>query len=110
MGVNIQNLFSPDIGFKDFHNEAANLKVSWLTKLWESRIEFGIDFDIKDFMSQGEDFAQTAITGGAPRQLEFDFNSRIGFWLLNMMNIYIQAGSNYWGICPGLNVPTVNNG
>ncbi len=110
VGINIQNLLSPDIGFKEFHNETANMKVSWFAKLWERRIEFGIDLDIKDFMAQGEDFASTAVSGGAPKQIEVDFNSRLGFWLMNIMNIYVQAGSNYWGVCPGFNVPTINNG
>jgi tetratricopeptide (TPR) repeat protein len=110
VGINFQNLLTPDLGFKSWQNEAANLKVSWLGKLWESRVEIGIDLDIKDIMSQAEDFAQTSVSGNAPKQIEFDFNSRIGFWLLGMLNIYFQAGSDYWGVCPGLNVPTVNMG
>jgi tetratricopeptide (TPR) repeat protein len=109
-GINIQNLLSPDMGFQSWQNEAANLKISWLGRIWEKRIELGIDLDIKDFMSQTEDFAQASLTGGAPKQIEFDFNSRIGFWLLGMLNIYFQAGSDYWGVSPGLNVPTVNMG
>jgi len=110
LGVNVQNLLSPDFGFKQWMNEASNLKISWLGKIWESRINVGIDLDIKDFISQGEDFAEVAIAGGSPKKVEFDFNSRIGFWILNIININFQAGSNYWGICPGINVPTINNG
>lgn len=110
LGVNFQNLLSPDFGFQSWHSEAANLKVSWLGKLWESRIEVGIDLDIKDLISQAEEFAQTAISGDDRKKVEFDFNSRIGFWILRMINVCFQAGSDYWGICPGLNVPSVNTG
>lgn len=110
IGVNVQNLLSPDFQFTNWMNETANLKVSWLAKLWESRIEFGLDFDIKDFMAQAEDFSQASLTNGVTKKVEFDFNSRIGFWLLGMLNVYFQAGSDYWGISPGLNVPTVNMG
>ena len=110
VGVNFQNLLSPDFAFQSWHSEAANLKVSWLGKLWESRIEVGIDLDIKDLISQAEDFAQNEVSRDNTKQVEFDFNSRIGFWILRMINIYFQAGSDYWGICPGLNVPSVNTG
>ncbi len=110
VGINFQNLLSPDLGFQSMNNEAVNLKVSWLAKLWESRIEVGIDLDIKDFMSQAEDYAESSVSGVPTKQVEFDFNSRIGFWLLNTINVCFQAGTDYWGICPGLNVPTVNMG
>ena len=110
VGVNFQNLLSPDFAFQSLHNEAANLKLSWLGKIWENRIEVGIDLDIKDIMSQAKDFTQTAVSEGTAKQVEFDFNSRIGFWILRMINIHFQAGSDYWGVCPGLNVPTINMG
>lgn len=114
LGLNFQNLVSPQMGADEFQwwNEAVNLKVSWLAKFWESRIDFGIDLDIKDFLSQAEDFVVETVQEGevGSKKIEFDFNSRIGFWILRMINIYFQAGSSYWGIAPGLNVPTVNKG
>jgi tetratricopeptide (TPR) repeat protein len=110
VGMTLQNLLSPDFEFKNFQNYTVNLKLSWLAKLWEKRIDFGIDLDIKDFMSKGEDFAKTAISGGSPKQIEFDFNSRLGFWVLSMINAYFQVGSDYIGVSGGMNVPTVNNG
>lgn len=121
VGLNFQNLISPTLagtGKSELWNEAVNLKLSWLAKFWESRIDFGIDLDVKDFFSQAEDFVGEVIdtnTGDVidkfgSKNIEFDFNARIGFWILRMINIYFQAGSNYWGIAPGLNVPTVNKG
>jgi len=110
LGVNVQNLLSPDFGFKQWTNEASNLKISWMGKIWESRIEVGADLDIKDVLSQGKDFAQSAVEGGSPKKIEYDFNSRLGLWLFNIINLRFQFGSNYWGVCPGINVPTINNG
>lgn len=110
VGATVQNILSPDFALENFQNYSINMKFSWLAKLWEKRIDFGIDLDIKDFMSQAEDFAQTAASGGSPKQIEFDFNSRIGFWVLSMINAYFQVGSSYIGISGGMNVPTVNNG
>ncbi len=110
IGINFQNILSPDFSFKRWTNDAANLKLSWIGKILENRIDVGIDLDIKDFMSQAADFAQTAVSGGSPKKAEVDFNSRIGFWIFNIINVYLQAGSNYWGITPGLNVPTINFG
>ncbi len=111
-GITLQNLLSPDFSFENWQTYAVNLKLSWLARLWEKRIELGIDLDIKDFMSQAEDFAASTISDpeAGAKQIEFDFNARIGFWILRMINIYFQAGSDYWGISPGLNVPTINNG
>ena len=115
IGLNFQNLLSPQIGGPgdlQWWNESVNMKISWLAKFWESRIDFGIDLDIKDFLSQAEDFVVETVQEGeiGSKKVEFDFNSRIGFWILRMINIYFQAGSDYWGISPGLNVPTVNKG
>ncbi len=109
-GINLQNILSPNFQFSNWTNEAANMKISWLAKILEKRIEFGIDLDIKDFISQTEDFAHGAVTGDSPKEVEFDFNARLGVWLLNVMNIYVQAGSGYFGVCPGMNVPSLNNG
>lgn len=119
LGLNFQNLVSPSFtGTEDagLWNEAVNLKVSWLAKIWESRIDFGIDLDIKDFLSQTEDFVGEVvdsagdITEFGSKTIEADINARVGFWILRMINIYFQAGSSYWGITPGINVPTVNKG
>ncbi len=111
-GATFQNLVTPDLDFQSFTNEAANLKLSWLAKLWEKRIEVGVDVDIKDFMSQADDFAKSEILGGGsePKEIEFDVNGRLSLWLLDIINISVQAGSEYIGVCPGLNVPSLNTG
>ena len=110
-GVNLQNLISPDFEFKNLQHEAVNLKVSWLGSFWESRIEAGVDLDIKDIIAQEEQFFENASQGAdAVKKIEFDVNSRIGFWILSMLNIYAQFGSDYWGAAFGMNVPTVNVG
>ncbi len=106
-GVNFQNLLSPDFQFTSWMRETANLKVSWLARVWESRIEMGLDLDIKDFMSQASDFTKE---GSGTKVVEYDFNFRAGLWLMRMLNIYVQAGSGYWGVSPGMNVPSINGG
>lgn len=93
---NFQKLFMED-------SYSSNFKVSWLAKLWEKRIDFGIDLDIKDFAAP--DFAE-----GTSPKIEFDFNSRFGFWILRIVNAYVQIGNDYLGGSIGMNVPTVNNG
>lgn len=105
VGIAFQNLISPGIGTGEFNRQAANLKMSWLAKIWEKRIETGIDLDIKDFASKAEDFAF-----GSTKEIEFDFSYRLGFWLLRMINAYFLVGSDYWGLAGGMNVPQVNNG
>ncbi len=111
LGVNFQNLLSPDLSFESFHNEAANLKLSWLAKFWESHIQGGVDFDIKDLLSQKEQFTKNLLQGeNAAKKIEYDINARVGFWILSMLNAYVQFGSDYWGLVFGFNIPTMNVG
>ncbi len=110
VGISAQNVVSPDLDFDKFQNYSVNLKASWLAKFWEKRIDAGIDIDLKDFMSKAEDFATTAASGDVPKEIEFDFNFRLGVWVLNMINAYFQVGSDYIGISGGMNVPTINKG
>ncbi|MGD9202602.1 MAG: tetratricopeptide repeat protein, partial [Chitinispirillia bacterium] len=104
-GICLQNLISPDFDLKDMTTYSVNFKISWLAKIWEKQIEFGVDLDIKDFLAQASEF-----TEDATKQIEFDFNTRFGVWILRMINAYFQFGSDYWGLTGGLNIPTVNKG
>ncbi len=88
---------------------SANLKFSWMMRFWEGRIESGIDADIKDYMAQANQFADS-ISESGDLSVEFDINARIGFWMLRVINLYMHFGSQYWGVSSGVNVPSVNNG
>lgn len=111
-GMNFQNIQSVII--KDAY--VSNLKLSWIGKFWEKRIEGGFDIDIKDFAAQAQDFSQDK-----GKSIEFDFNGRVGVWLLRMINLYVQFGGDrnntsdgnnidYIGFAGGVNVPVINNG
>ncbi len=105
-GVAIQNIVAP----LDY---AANMKLSWLGRFWERRIEAGLDVDIKDWMAQGTDFQKRLQDGSfenAAKKVEMDINGRVGFWVLRVLSAYFQAGSDHWGFSGGVNVPTINNG
>lgn len=120
VGAMFQNVVPPKLSVEDDSRYAVNLKFSWLMKFWEQRIESGFDIDLKDLYSQSKDFTKTVVdsVGGgvqygvqaATKHIEFDFNYRIGFWLLRMIKAYFQAGSQFWGVAGGMNVPTMNDG
>lgn len=103
LGINLQNLVSPDLNFKSFQHETINLKMSWLGTFWESRIEAGVDFDVKDIIAQKDQFTEGST-------IEYDINARIGCWVLSMINVYAQVGNDYVGMSFGMNVPTINVG
>ncbi len=119
-GLLFQNAVSPRININDPGGYSVNMKMSWLMKFWEGRIETGFDVDLKDFLAKSEDFLEQAGDGnyeeGARRyvegvkQIESDFNYRLGLWALRVLNAYFQIGTGYWGLVGGINVPSVNNG
>ena len=118
VGVSFQNVISPDFKGDDIQQQSINTKVSWIGKMWERRIDAGIDLDFKDFTAAATDFATSVIDTStdesvvvkAAKSFEFDFNARLGFWLMKMVNIYGMAGTGYWGVAAGMNVPTVFGG
>jgi TolA-binding protein len=106
VGVMGQNLLGPKVSEDDGGRYAANAKLSWLVSLFEGRVTTGVDVDVKDFMAQGSTFLESE----GSKKVEYDVNYRIGGWLFGVANSYFQAGSGFWGIGLGMNVPTVNNG
>ncbi|MGM0443006.1 MAG: hypothetical protein ACQEQV_02345 [Fibrobacterota bacterium] len=116
-GLSFQNALSPDFEFKELQQQSINAKLSWMAKLWDGKIDAGIDLDFKDFTSldQYYDADFDPSTGKAtltPKDgaLEFDFNSRVGVWLMQMVNVYGLVGNDYIGVAGGMNVPTVFGG
>jgi len=109
LGLSGQNLMPAAIGDITY---ATSTRLSWFAQMWEKRIEAGIDVDLKDLFAQAGDFFEEAAgtKTSATKQIEFDFNSRLGFWILRIINAYFQIGNDYWGLAGGVNVPTINNG
>jgi len=73
-GINFQNALSPNLfsrpvdsaGNKqdiDWQTQAINAKISWLGKVWDQRIDFGFDFDFKDFTNSDAYGADTVVDG-----------------------------------------------
>ncbi len=117
IGMTFQNIISPDFSFEEVQQQSINAKLSWVGRMWERRIEAGIDMDFKDFTAQASNFmVPTQEADGTfsfepgDKQLEFDFNFRLGFWLMKMINVYGHVGDDYWGVSGGMNVPTMFGG
>jgi len=113
VGIMGQNLLAPKIGDVYY---SRNLKLSWAAFILEKRIEMGVDADVKDFLIQGDEFVQNVVESGVEKstvgskKIEFDLNARLGFWILKILNAYLQIGNDHWGLAGGVNVPTINNG
>jgi tetratricopeptide (TPR) repeat protein len=105
-GVFFQNVIPPSVQGEDASSIATDVKLSWMGKFFERQIESGIDVDLKDLYAQSQDFLAT----GAKKKFEYDFNWRIGCWLLRSFKAYFQAGSKFWGLGGGINAPRFNNG
>jgi TolA-binding protein len=128
VGFTFQNIISPNVFSQadgadgesekiELQTQSINAKISWLGKIWDRRIDAGMDIDIKDFTTQAADFGGVIVDEDGnvtkvdgDKKIEFDFNSRVGFWILRMINVYGHLGTGYWGLSGGMNVPTVFGG
>ena len=105
IGISLQNIF---VTLKEQYSRG--LRVSLNSTYWERQIETGFDFTLKDIGTPASDF----LASMSP-QLEWDFNAKIGFWILRMANLYglvgfTEGGMEFWGFAGGLNMPFINNG
>jgi hypothetical protein len=122
LGLATQNLIAPSMSsssIMSFGNQgeySRDLRLSWLSNYWEHRIESGLDFNIKDFFANVKEFTASDAAGTELAQkTEWDFNYRLGFYILRLINIYgltgfSNYGMEYWGLAAGVNVPQGNNG
>ncbi|MBD3345718.1 MAG: hypothetical protein GF401_11715 [Chitinivibrionales bacterium] len=113
LGVSVQNLMAPELKSNtdkyDGDVYSRNLKLTWLSKYFENRIEQSIDVDVKDFLANKESFLDDAMS------LEYDVYYRITGWILRIFKICGQFGvgdngSKYFGFAGGANIPMVNAG
>lgn len=118
LGMATQNLISPSMGSSwvpKWGNEAEyarNLRLSWNSNYWESRIENHMDLDIKDFVATAKNFESDV---SYLKKLEWDLNWRVGFWAMRMFKSYLLFGFDedvldYWGLALGINMPSFNVG
>ncbi|MBD3344756.1 MAG: tetratricopeptide repeat protein [Chitinivibrionales bacterium] len=126
-GLTFQNILAPtlksDVEELEGDVYSRNLKLSWLATFWEKRISSGMDFDIKDWLTQADEFKEVSNEGlvDAASKVEWELSYRLGFWLLRIFKLYGQFGLSdkpvegnelpgYWGFAGGFNMPSVNNG
>jgi TolA-binding protein len=100
LGATLQNITT----FANFSNEVAssNVKLSWAAYFWERQIDAGIDFDVRNWYR--------ALNKDSTGTMEYKYQIRLGGWILRMLNLYAQFGSNLFGVSAGVNVPHLNNG
>ncbi len=109
LGVSTTNLLS--IIPSSEENYSTALRFSLISDYWERHIESGIDFVIKDIISDA------GVFDGGAKLTEWDATARIGFWLLRMANIYAltgltnySEGIDYIGFGVGFNTPSFTGG
>jgi tetratricopeptide (TPR) repeat protein len=101
LGLTIQNILSPfDFGKLSYSN---NVKLAWLGYYWDRQIETGLEIDSKNVY--GALFRDKDAS-----HMEYTYAARLGGWMFRFLNVYAQAGSNYYSFAGGVNVPQFNNG
>jgi TolA-binding protein len=100
IGATVQNLST----FADISNKISsnNVKLSWAAYFWERQIDAGVDFDVRNLYH--------GLKSDSIGAIEYKYSLRVGGWILRMLNIYAQFGSNIFGFAAGVNVPHLNNG
>jgi tetratricopeptide (TPR) repeat protein len=100
IGATLQNITT----FANFSNENAssNVKLSWDGYFWERQIDAGVDFDVRNWYR--------GIKNDSTGSIEYKYSARLGVWILRMLDLYVQYGSNVLGFAAGVNVPHLNNG
>jgi TolA-binding protein len=101
LGLSLQNVLAP-FGFGQF-SYANNIRLAWLGNYWNRRIESWFEIETKNFYG-------ALFRDHAPRHVEYAFAARVGGNMLQFLNVYAQAGSNYFGFAGGVNVPRTNGG
>ena len=97
LGLSTQNLVSPQM--KGQSEEAGagsfsrDIKLSWVGKYWESRLESAVDFDLKDFWAAAGEFRDGASGASIAKKLEWDLNVKMGAWVLQALKMYLQLDS-----------------
>lgn len=100
IGATMQNLTT----FANVSNQIAssNVKLSWDGYFWDRQIDAGVDFDVRNWYH--------GIKKDSIGAIEYKYALRFGGWILRMLNLYAQYGSNMFGFAAGVNVPHLNNG
>jgi tetratricopeptide (TPR) repeat protein len=108
-GLMLQNIISPKVDAAGDEYASRTAKISWTDKLWDDRIESGLDLNIRDLLPSGSDF-----TGNGDKSWfekpETRINYRLGAWLFQKIKLYALAGTNYWGLAFGAAIPSSESG
>jgi len=126
IGASFQNILQPVLDNLSLPSNFSvagytnNIKFSWLGYFLERQLEAGLDITTKNLYSSLAHANITIDTGGgigisAKNVVEYDYNFRIGGWIMRMLNIYYLMGNirqpnEYYGFAAGVNVPHLNEG
>ncbi|HUI90670.1 MAG TPA: hypothetical protein VLX68_00345 [Chitinivibrionales bacterium] len=126
IGISFQNILEPILDNLHLPSNMSvasytnNIKFSWLAYFLEKQIEAGLDISTKNLYE--------ALANGSPPKLingtdtvtsknviEYDYNFRLGGWLMRMLNVYflmgnIRQSNEYYGFAIGVNFPHFNEG
>ncbi|MBN1308709.1 MAG: hypothetical protein JXA18_12370 [Chitinispirillaceae bacterium] len=77
---------------------------------FERQIVTTFDFSIRDIGVAGSNFI-----AGNPAKIEWNFDGKIGGWILRILDIYglfgiTEEAFSYLGLAGGVNIPMINNG
>ncbi len=124
VGLALQNILEPILdNLKDSAlsepSYTNNLKLTWLGYFLEKQIDAGLDISVKNIYSTLAHASQVLHTDSGDvigkNSLEYDYNFRVGGWILRILNIYFLMGNirqpnEYYGFAAGVNVPHLNQG
>jgi tetratricopeptide (TPR) repeat protein len=112
LGISLANILQPLMNLFPASDQftsqgySNNVKVSWNVYLLDRQIDAGIDVDCKNVYGSLVKLGGEQSTG----VIEYGAAFRLGFWFLRMINIYAQAGTDYWAGTFGVNFPQINFG
>lgn len=124
IGISLQNVLLPvldnlNISSLSEPSYTNNVKLSWFGSFLEKQIEAGLDVNVENIYSSlahATSILQSGINADTAKNVvEYDYNFRVGGWIMRMLNIYFLMGNirqpnEYYGFAAGVNVPHLNEG
>jgi tetratricopeptide (TPR) repeat protein len=120
IGISLQNILEPvldnlKIASLSEPTYTSNVKLTWLAYFLEKQIDAGIDVSVKNVYSALAHRVTVLSADTGTATLEYDYNFRVGGWIMRMLDIYYLMGNirqpnEYYGFSAGVNVPHLNEG
>jgi len=120
IGISLQNILEPVLDNLKMASLSeptytSNVKFTWLAYFLEKQIDAGIDVSVKNVYSALAHRVTVLSADTGTATLEYDYNFRVGGWIMRMLDIYYLMGNirqpnEYYGFSAGVNVPHLNEG